>query len=454
MDEPVATVAADSAGAGVRLRHLADRARRGVRRAHLDPRPERERRARSWDRWSEFSRTFVWVVAARGLAVLVLSGTQIRRSLVPLVELREGTRRIAQRDFAQPGDGHQPRRVRGAGDRRSTRWPCSSGRQFQALVDRRGARPGGALGHGCRVDRRHPAGAHPRRLSLPPRGRDAGGAGRRQVAERRASTTTATTARHSAPGGPALRGRPGSARRARPDAAGRADGGACPAYLDPLLRLGAALGAWCCRCASSDSSSGILAARRPQRRRGAGADERLQLRRLADQVAVALANARMLEQVKSLAYYDSLTGLPNRLSYKERLAQALEQARRRPASWWRRSSSTSTTSAGSTTPWATRRVTSCSSRWPLRLRASCRDREDEVGPAAGRAGAGRGPARRRRVHRHHSRADAARGRGQARPPHPEQPGASDSGWPARRSSSTPASASPSIRTTARIWRRC
>ena len=57
-------------------------------------------------------------------------------------------------------------------------------------------------------------------------------------------------------------------------------------------------------------------------------DARVQVRRLADQAAVALANARMLEQVRSLAYYDSLTGLPNRLSYKERLANALDEANR------------------------------------------------------------------------------------------------------------------------------
>src|SRR5690349_3484950 len=46
-----------------------------------------------------FSHTFFWVVLCAGLGVLLLSGTQIRRSLVPLVELNEGTRRIAQRDF-------------------------------------------------------------------------------------------------------------------------------------------------------------------------------------------------------------------------------------------------------------------------------------------------------------------------------------------------------------------
>jgi diguanylate cyclase (GGDEF)-like protein len=60
----------------------------------------------------------------------------------------------------------------------------------------------------------------------------------------------------------------------------------------------------------------------------ADAEARMQVRRLADQAAVALANARMLEQVRTLAYYDSLTGLPNRLSYKERLASALEAANR------------------------------------------------------------------------------------------------------------------------------
>ena len=43
---------------------------------------------------------------------------------------------------------------------------------------------------------------------------------------------------------------------------------------------------------------------------------------------MALANARMLDQVRTLAYFDSLTGLPNRLSYKERLAHELDRAGR------------------------------------------------------------------------------------------------------------------------------
>ena len=84
---------------------------------------------------------------------------------------------------------------------------------------------------------------------------------------------------------------------------------------------------WCSRCHYQRQLSGIIAL-------GERFDlvpteeDRMQMRRLADQAAVALANARMLDQVRELAYFDSLTGLPNRLSYKERLAYALEQASR------------------------------------------------------------------------------------------------------------------------------
>jgi diguanylate cyclase (GGDEF)-like protein len=58
------------------------------------------------------------------------------------------------------------------------------------------------------------------------------------------------------------------------------------------------------------------------------ADEELFARQLAAQCSVALANARTLERNRVLAYYDSLTELPNRLLYRERLNQALRRARR------------------------------------------------------------------------------------------------------------------------------
>ncbi|MGH7579356.1 MAG: putative bifunctional diguanylate cyclase/phosphodiesterase, partial [Gemmatimonadales bacterium] len=111
------------------------------------------------------------------------------------------------------------------------------------------------------------------------------------------------------------------------------------------------------------------------------ADARVQVRRLADQAAVALANARMLEQVRNLAYYDSLTGLPNRLSYKERLASALEAANRGGGlvaaffidlDHFSRINDTLGHEAGD----------HMLQQVAARLRASCRDREDQVGPAS------------------------------------------------------------------------
>jgi predicted signal transduction protein with EAL and GGDEF domain len=70
---------------------------------------------------------------------------------------------------------------------------------------------------------------------------------------------------------------------------------------------------------------GVLALRSAP---GVPSDDLVQVRRIADQVAVALSNARMVDQVRFLAFYDSLTRLPNRVLYKERLAQSLLRAER------------------------------------------------------------------------------------------------------------------------------
>jgi len=57
-------------------------------------------------------------------------------------------------------------------------------------------------------------------------------------------------------------------------------------------------------------------------------DDLLHIHQLADQVAVALSNARMVQQIHALAYYDGLTGLPNRVLFKEQLGQLLKFAKR------------------------------------------------------------------------------------------------------------------------------
>lgn len=52
------------------------------------------------------------------------------------------------------------------------------------------------------------------------------------------------------------------------------------------------------------------------------------LDRVADQSAQALGNVYTLEEKRVLAYYDALTGLPNRLMFQERLGQALAHTQR------------------------------------------------------------------------------------------------------------------------------
>jgi diguanylate cyclase (GGDEF)-like protein len=52
------------------------------------------------------------------------------------------------------------------------------------------------------------------------------------------------------------------------------------------------------------------------------------VRQLADQASVALTNARTVERNRRLAHFDSLTGLPNRDLFAERLEQALLRVRR------------------------------------------------------------------------------------------------------------------------------
>ena len=54
----------------------------------------------------------------------------------------------------------------------------------------------------------------------------------------------------------------------------------------------------------------------------------LQLREMADRVAVALSNAAWEEKLFQQAHYDLLTQLPNRLYFKNRMEQELELARR------------------------------------------------------------------------------------------------------------------------------
>jgi len=99
-----------------------------------------------------------------------------------------------------------------------------------------------------------------------------------------------------------------------------------PHYLEPLAEAGMVqaieLPLWINR-----ELAGLLVL--GHREVGAHKPENLAYaRQLANQAAVALSNVRKVEENRVLAYYDSLTGLPNRLLFMEHLRESLRRAQR------------------------------------------------------------------------------------------------------------------------------
>ena len=89
------------------------------------------------------------------------------------------------------------------------------------------------------------------------------------------------------------------------------------------------------------------------------------------QMTIALASKwRAERRIVKLAYFDTLTGLPNREQSRNRLVGALQSAKENARSWrcctwiW-------TTSSASTTPWVTRSATSCCAWWRSACAARC-----------------------------------------------------------------------------------
>jgi diguanylate cyclase (GGDEF)-like protein len=323
----------------------------------------------------EFTNTFLIVTGLSSLAVLVLSMSQIRRSVLPLEELQKGTRRIAQRDFTSRVTVTSRDEFEQLASSFNT-MATQLGRQFNALataaeIDRAVLSATDAttivdtvLG---RIRDVFPCSMVSVTLGVPDGAKsltsviqDYENGGHRRV-ERIGLQPADVQALLIGPEVFVLR-----------------NGESIPSYLSPLAALGA-ISFVVLPLVYQRQLSGIVAL--GERFDLAPTDEdRVQMRRLADQAAVALANARMLEQVRELAYYDSLTGLPNRLSYKERLAYALEQAsqkQRLVAAFFidlDKFSRVNDTLGHEVGDQLLRHVAS-------RLRSCCREREDEVGPA-------------------------------------------------------------------------
>jgi diguanylate cyclase (GGDEF)-like protein len=270
----------------------------------------------------EFTNTFLIVVGLSSLAVLLLSVSQIRRSVLPLEELQKGTQRIAQRDFTSRVTVTSRDEFEQLASSFNT-MATQLGRQFNALAT------------AAEIDRAVLSATDATAIvdTVLGRIRDVFPCSMVSVTLGIPDGTKSVTSviqdyerggRHVERIG--LRPSDVQGLLTGPEILEIKSGEVVPAYLAPLATLGATsflvLPLSYQRQLSGIIALGELFDLTPTE------EDRDQMRRLADQAAVALANARMLEQVRELAYYDSLTGLPNRLSYKERLAYALEQASR------------------------------------------------------------------------------------------------------------------------------
>ena len=323
-----------------------------------------------------FARTLFILVLVSTVVVLILSMDRIRRSLTPLRELQEGTRRIAGRDFGSRVSISS----RDEFEELGTSFNAMAGqldRQFQALataaeIDRAvlSATSAGEIVATllARLPDVYPCGAVSVTLvtpddtkSIPSLLHDYTNGNRADLRVELRSDDVQELLEGSGASSVAL-----------------IEGESPRPYLAPLAALDYDA-FFVLPLRFQNLLVGVIAlAERTEA--PADADARVQVRRLADQVAVALANARMLEQVRTLAYYDSLTGLPNRLSYKERLTKALEQANRdgnRVAAFFidldhfSRINDTLGHEAGD----------KLLQQVATRLRGCCRDREDQVGSA-------------------------------------------------------------------------
>jgi diguanylate cyclase (GGDEF)-like protein len=271
-----------------------------------------------------FKKTFPLVFLTSLGVVLLLSISQIRRSLGPIDKLQEATRRIADREFEVPVT-------------------INSGDEFEELAASFNAMAGRlgkqfrALAGAAKIDRAILSTLDPKQIV------ETVLTGMREIIscdwvmvtllDSKTPDTTRTYIRSSG----AETGELETAVRIPPEEAARirlcsvnivdATDPHLPSFLTPLVQRG--MKSFLILPVLLEEKLAAIITLGHSRRQNYDPDDLLHICQLVDQVAVALSNARMVEQIHVLAYYDGLTGLPNRVMFKEQLNRLLELAKRR-----------------------------------------------------------------------------------------------------------------------------
>ena len=271
-----------------------------------------------------FKKTFILVFLMSLWVVLLLSISQIRKSLGPIEKLQEATRLIADRKFDAPVT-------------------IKSGDEFEELAASFNAMAGQlgkqfrALSGAAKIDRAILSTLDPKQIV------EAVLTGMKEIIfcdwvmvnllESKTPETTRAYIRSSG----SVTGELETSVRILPDEAARlrlssvnivnATDPHLPSYLAPLVQRG--MNSFLILPVFLKEKLAAIITLGHSTRQNYDPDDLLHICQLVDQVAVALSNARMVEQIHVLAYYDGLTGLPNRVMFKEQLNQLLEFAKRR-----------------------------------------------------------------------------------------------------------------------------
>ncbi|HEU5153936.1 MAG TPA: EAL domain-containing protein [Gemmatimonadales bacterium] len=270
---------------------------------------------------AQFSRTFPFVALISLGVAFLLSLSQLQRNLAPLRALQEGTRRLANQEFDQPVTVSSHDEFAELADSFNA-MSAKIARQFDALVTT------------AEIDQAVLSAVDTNRIVRTVLDRmrsiyrcDMVGVMLVDPTNADSVTTYTEDGNPSGPEGHVTLLSRDDAKRLREEAEGfTLEDGPVPGYLTPLTGRGARTLVVMPLVYQGELLGAIALGGGDTI--GGGEEELMQAKRVAGQVALGLANARMIDQIRFLAFYDSLTGLPNRVSFKRRLVEELERSRR------------------------------------------------------------------------------------------------------------------------------